>query len=780
MKIRKIFASLLACALLVGATTASVIATENEATETEATLAAEITLTEDITATEDGESALVISEDTTLVVDKDNIDDATVRIGEIYYSSLKNATLKDGDEVVVLSKDALSGGATIQNEVTVNLNEMTVEDSYLIVTGKVTVKNGKIVNDNEAYPLVVQNGGVLTIDEVDIEASKSDRAIWVRSGSKLIFESGSILSTKGANNTKSSLIAAIYTDSNTDVTINDGTITVDTPDNKAVGIYGNYDNANVTVNGGKISTSGMNYSYAINVNGDITVTDGEIVTNEKGYGYSSGIRYGSNYALVTAIGDVNVSGGKITTNSYSGYAVNVGRTYSSNDQTVTITGGEFVNDLSEIEKTQGGHKAPVLIWEGSASKVTATIDGGKFTGFALNPLRGDNTNLTIKRGNFDYNPSLQTPCYVSKDSTSISEVNGRFEVVAYEDYESKEIKVVFEKVETTVPGEMLYDIVLTADDIINRLNSADLTFKLEGEAMAYEVIASNSEIAINPVNNTDDRYEFHYDGKTGVVTDTATSVIIGRVRVTGYGTFTLSVADAVTNAVHPTTLNDNIVTDFIPNGAASGKGNLTYGTPVTDTIYAPTQKLTINIDFPNEIKDNASAYQAMTVKVTGADIDTITIALGEDTAKTALTLDNKKDAYFDVDFVEGAYVVEIVNALTANTSYTVQVVGEGYRTARYTVNTQNADKVLNFWNNVKDNAIEVEEANKSSAMTVTFLAGDIVKDNNINIYDLSAVVSYFAYDMDTENASDYAKYDLNRDGVIDSKDVAYVLVSWNK
>ena len=28
--------------------------------------------------------------------------------------------------------------------------------------------------------------------------------------------------------------------------------------------------------------------------------------------------------------------------------------------------------------------------------------------------------------------------------------------------------------------------------------------------------------------------------------------------------------------------------------------------------------------------------------------------------------------------------------------------------------------------------------------------------------------------------SDYAKYDLNRDGKIDSKDVAYVLVSWNK
>ena len=52
-----------------------------------------------------------------------------------------------------------------------------------------------------------------------------------------------------------------------------------------------------------------------------------------------------------------------------------------------------------------------------------------------------------------------------------------------------------------------------------------------------------------------------------------------------------------------------------------------------------------------------------------------------------------------------------------------------------------------------------------------------LKDNDINIYDLSAVVSYFASEATVENG--FAKYDLNRDGRIDSKDVAYVLVSWN-
>ena len=91
------------------------------------------------------------------------------------------------------------------------------------------------------------------------------------------------------------------------------------------------------------------------------------------------------------------------------------------------------------------------------------------------------------------------------------------------------------------------------------------------------------------------------------------------------------------------------------------------------------------------------------------------------------------------------------------------------------------NKTLNFWNNVKDieNAKAIEDKG-TVKVTKNFLAGDIVKDNNINIYDLSAVVSYFNTTNDTSAYSDYAKYDLNRDGVINSKDVAYVLVSWGE
>jgi len=327
------------------------------------------------------------------------------KVGDTYYENFADAlaAANDGDTVVIVN-DVTGLSANINKAITLDLGGKTVTDAYIIIiSADVAIQNGSIKNVNEPYPLVVQNGGLLTVNNVDIEASKSDRAIWVRGGSKLVFNSGSILATKGENNTKTNLIAAIYTDTNTDVIINGGTITVDTPDNKAVGIFGNYTNANVTVNGGKISTSGKNYSYGINVDGDITVTDGEIVTNEKRYGYSSGIAYGYNYALVSATGDVTVTGGTITTNGYSGYIVSVGRTYSANEITVSISGGTFKNVLTEIDKTQGGHKAPVIICEGNAYAVSASITGGSFSGFSADVLKETHadTTISISGGTFD-------------------------------------------------------------------------------------------------------------------------------------------------------------------------------------------------------------------------------------------------------------------------------------------------------------------------------------------------------------------------------------------
>ncbi len=354
------------------------------------------------------------------------IKEAVAEVGGTKYFSLQKAIdAAESGETITLLAECSNVDLTVNNAVTIDLGGKTITDAYIIIKKAVEIKNGDIVNTNEPYPLVVK-GGHLTVNDVDIAASKSDRAIWLDSGT-LDFNSGSILATKGEGNNKSS-IAAIWVSSG-QVNINGGTLTVDTPGADAIGVYGNYANAHVTMNDGKISTSGDSYSYGIRVDGDITVSGGEIVTNEKGYGYSSGIRYGNNYALYTCLGDVTITGGKITTNGYSGYMVHVGRTYSSVDQTVAISNVEFTNNLNEVEKTQGGHKAPVLVWEGSASNVTATITSGTFNGVSSTLLRGDNTTLTVSGGIFENAPDEK---YLAEGFNLKENAEGAYEVLPKE------------------------------------------------------------------------------------------------------------------------------------------------------------------------------------------------------------------------------------------------------------------------------------------------------------------------------------------------------------
>ena len=336
--------------------------------------------------------------------------------------------------------------------------------------------------------------------------------------------------------------------------------------------------------------------------------------------------------------------------------------------------------------------------------------------------------------------------------------------------------------------ERIYDInIVSYYKEINRLNSGDLTFILDqiNGKNAYEIIDIDGDnITVEAVD--ENRYEFHFDTKTAVTNDSGFCITVARVKFTGYGKFEFAVdAAADTNVAHTTTEDDNIVDTYAPGGVLDGKnvGTLLIIDTVEEEIFAPTQQLTINVSFPNTVENNKLAYQDMNVLVTGDDIADISIDLGKDNLEeVALTLNNKNEASYDVDFDEekSVYTIVIKNALTANTTYNVTVSGAGYRTAKYTV-TMTEDKTLNFWNNVKDNAVEVEEKKASSAKNVTFLAGDIVKDSVINIYDLSAVVSYFGeINLSETNNKAYAKYDLNRDGKIDSKDVAYVLVSWGK
>ena len=332
----------------------------------------------------------------------------------------------------------------------------------------------------------------------------------------------------------------------------------------------------------------------------------------------------------------------------------------------------------------------------------------------------------------------------------------------------------------------LYDIVIVGNaKFINRLSTADFVFDFDSTpaseaAMKYEIIAVNP-VTVTPDYNVENRYMFNFDGVTQP-DETSKRITIGQVKVSGYGEYSLTVDSSADNLVTTAATIDNIVEYFYVGGSADGNFELNLGNGATGKeIEIPTRNLVINVAYPNAISANDKAYQQMTVTVTGPDNykEVLYLAAGNEDADTynLRTADNGVVYYSTddptTDLVEGL-------ALVLNTPYTVTVEGLGYRTAKYTV-SMTEDKTLNFWNNVMDNDtyVEVAESGNKNAQKVTFLAGDIVKDNNINVYDLSAVVSYFGeIDLAEKGMNTYAKYDLNRDGKIDSKDVAYVLVSW--
>ena len=328
---------------------------------------------------------------------------------------------------------------------------------------------------------------------------------------------------------------------------------------------------------------------------------------------------------------------------------------------------------------------------------------------------------------------------------------------------------------------------------INRFMSTDLVFKNGCTTVDYDITPATS-VTASVVSETgaSREYRFNMDGKT-LSSATGTGITIGTITFYGYGTLDFSVdtlysSGHAINIVNTAKIADNIVDNYMVSGGTLLVNDSVTGNPYLAadekgtienvTLKPETKDLTVNIAYNNKINNNAAAYQDMTVTISGGDLSgTKTVELGTTPVKSGFADPTNATVTYDAD--KSAYTVKVAKELTQNVAYTVTVEGAGYRTARYTV-TMTADKTLNFWNNVLDTAQVVEVGKTTGAVKTNFLAGDIVKDNNINIYDLSAVVSYFGENNLATAHPEYAKYDLNRDGVIDSKDVAYVLVSWGK
>lgn len=541
----------------------------------------------------------------------------------------------------------------------------------------------------------------------------------------------------------------------------------------------NYEGGVATLNGGSFdrsmengkvgATDDCNSCYTIKNWGIMTINENVSVNNKTdrqggssaiGNGYQNGANFDNHTNVTSANVKLTINGGKFTgglntikNDDWAILEVN-GGVFENNTQQcimnwneVSITGGIFTGEPNAIYNGYDNN---------SMDKGILEITGGEFNG---NIQVYNNGTTRISGGTF--NTDVSNYC---ASGFSPKLVNGKYVV----DDSADTLNLTFKKHND---DERVYDIVLNGDGKdINRLNTVHFTFDLDNPNMTYAIKTAKGMSTIYPDNN---EYVFYYDGKDGFGDtdrpDTAQNITIGTVTFDGFGVFTFK---ATAGKATATTTADNLVTEFVTT-AESGKGTLKIGendNMIKDAeIKVPTQKLTVNVAMEHNVGNNTEAYQDMTVAISGGNLagNVLTYKLGNDNNDVTVA----KNVNGDVTSYQ------IKADLTKERTYTVTVSGAGYRTARYTV-TMTEDKTMNFWNNDKTNEVTVIDDEKAKT---TFLAGELVRDGKIDIYDLSAVVAYFGQqDIDKTQASKFAKYDLNRDGEIDIMDISIVLTSWGK
>ncbi|MCC8161160.1 MAG: dockerin type I domain-containing protein [Oscillospiraceae bacterium] len=331
-----------------------------------------------------------------------------------------------------------------------------------------------------------------------------------------------------------------------------------------------------------------------------------------------------------------------------------------------------------------------------------------------------------------------------------------------------------------VKNDGVYNLVLNgvtsgnADAVIYRFMSAQLKLALDDSCDIKKINALSIAPAdgINVIYNGNGEYGFYADATNANSSITAKTITLGTVTVSGVGTYEidLSTENGFVNQAHGAETTNNIVTDFVYNANYStGTGYLLLdGTfPTAGSVTLLTTELKVNVMFPNEVKNNEAAYTNMSVNIKGGVGIDETIKLGSDTTDVAYTT------------IDGYYGYTYTFTVPMNYTYALTFTGDGYRTCTTTITPSDTTSSVTVWNNVmSDDTTVVTGGTGTGDLKVTFLAGDIVMDNEINLYDLSAVVSYFGKTV-TATEQEFICYDLNRDGKIDSKDIAMVLVSWD-
>ncbi len=279
----------------------------------------------------------------------------------------------------------------------------------------------------------------------------------------------------------------------------------------------------------------------------------------------------------------------------------------------------------------------------------------------------------------------------------------------------------------------------------------------DGFALLYDEETGLYEINVKPV-----------DGVRPAVSETEAGkgIVIGKlIYKGGYGKGTIK-AENIKLTVEK---SDNTYADITAENFA-----FNYDIP------EPSADLTVNVNLGRHYTkiDNAKAYQNMKLRVYSARLGFIDFDLGTDSVaydEKNGTLQTKGAVTYD----DKSYTLTLTN-LPAFDKYTVFVSGDGYRDAKVQFDL-NEDTTVDFWSNANDS--DIAQVTKEiggivSTAKKNFLAGDIIMNGVIDLYDLSAVSSYYGKSNLTAGDKDYIQYDLNRDGRVDLDDISILLAGW--
>lgn len=531
-------------------------------------------------------------------------------------------------------------------------------------------------------------------------------------------------------------------DDREEIKIDNKTVVIDLDGHSVNGAILPESTGNITVQNGSIVNKNAEMS-AIEINsGKLALTNVNIESARHA------VRIDGEVEAVIDGGTYKVGG----SNGKTQHAINV-----SGNANVTIKNGTFIGPKG----TTADSGAAVNVQAGA----TVTIEDGNFSGGKVNTLSAKGT-LAVSGGLFDQNPAA----YVADGYEAVATGEDTY-LYSVEPLDAQGVKVEF------VPTEEknVYDIVLksTSYQNIYEFVSAEFVFNNESttvgnKPMEYVIsgITTDEGKAITVVDYATDN-DYDNDQFLIRIPDgaeeyrlTGTEITIGQVTFIGQATtqFQGNIKfDIERGKVAATERKTHLGYYYVADLDPATEDTLIIGDASIDsTVSEIKRNVAVNVAFNHSI-DTENKWDDNQITVT------LKNNFGYNKTQSIKIADAKAGATTFADVPLG----QISVTLTA----------PGFRTYTYkTVVEETADNgvlVLNFWNDVKRNHDEVIEAGKT-AMAHNFLVGDIVMDMTVDKYDLAAVTSYYGTYNIANNAK-YLRYDLNRDGNIDIRDVQYVL-----